>query len=127
MRNIFKLTLIIIATILFEYNFELTYYFIPDISTGELYNDWWELRKVFYSIIFMILTLTIFLSTKGLTKIMTLPLLGFTIDDVIDRTVFNSPTWHWTDYILITTTTFVMVMLIYNYVRPPRRIDKGFY
>ena len=123
MKNIPKLILIILATVLFEYNYELTNYYKPQEPSLE----WWDFRFKLYSVLFMLLTLIIFISSKGLTKIVSLPLLGFTIDDVIDRTIFNSPDWHWTDYILILTTIFVMVMLIYNYVKPPGRIDKGFY
>ncbi len=127
MKRIWPIILIVCGTILFEYNYEITYYFVPDISTGDLYNDWWELRKKIYSGIFMILSLTIFIVTKKLIRIASVPLTGFTIDDFIDRVYFNSPEWHNTDYIIVITTFFVMVMLIYNYARSETRIDKGFY
>lgn len=122
--RIITIILIITATILFEYNFEITDYYKPREPTKE----WWDFRFKVRSIMKMLTITALIINLKLRERIIALPLLVFSIDDVIDRVYFDSPGWHWTDYILITTTIFVMVMLIYNYyARPPGRINKGFY
>ena len=45
---------------------------------------------------------------------------------LISRVVFNSPDWHWTDYLLQISTTISFGALIYKYAKSRKRNIKGF-
>ena len=124
MKNIFTIILVVIATALFEWNYEITNYFKPPEPWGE----WWDFRFKIKSVMQMLFVWALAINVKSWVKIAAFPALFFTIDDMIDRVFFNSPNWHWTDYLLIIATTYVVAILIKReYDRSRRRFFKGFY
>lgn len=120
--------LVVLATILFEWNVEISNYYFPDRSTVELNDAWWNFRFKIKSVMQMLFVWALAINVKSWVKIAAFPALFFTIDDMIDRVFFNSPNWHWTDYLLIIATTYVVAILIKReYDRSRRRFFKGFY
>ena len=109
---------------LFEWNYEITNYFYPQ----EDVEGWWNYRFKVKAVMQMIFAIALIINVTGWVRIATVPIVIFTIDDVIDRTIFNSPDWHWTDHLLIISTAIIVGALIWReYVRPGTRFFKGFY
>lgn len=94
-----------------------------DPVTGK--SPWWNLRFKYDSTTRVLLALVILLNAEKIIKIISIPLLAFMLGDWKDRVIFNSPDFHWSDWILITASIFWMIKLLRN-AKPRRRDLEGY-
>lgn len=126
MKIVVSVILIVCITTLFQYNVEISNYYYPDRSTVELNDAWWDFRFKLKSVLRLLLVVLPMLWFNQLLRIIMFPMLCLTAGDVISRVVFNSPDWHWTDYLLQISTIISFGALIYKYAKSRKRNIKGF-
>lgn len=114
-----KNILIIISLVLFVGNYQICEFFHSDSI-----DDWWNLRKNIYSIIFFNLTLVCFLSLKGTAKSLSCVFLIFCAGDLVDRLFFEIYTFVYSDYILILLSLGIFITQSYRNVQTKYRRER---
>ncbi len=104
-----KLILSSAVIALFMGNYKLCDYFY-----SEDINKWWILRTNIYAIIFALSLTLARIDTIGVQRLILSIGIGLSVSDVIDRLVFNSNVFNYSDIFMIIITVSIS---IYDYVR----------
>ncbi len=104
-----KILLSSIVIILFVGNYQLCEYFYSDDI-----NKWWVLRTNIYAVIFALSLTLARIGKEGVLRFILSIGIGLSISDVIDRLVFNSNIFNYSDILMIITTVSIA---FYEYVK----------
>lgn len=113
--RILNIILVAVLGLLFCLNSKIcNAYYDSSLQSGE----WWNLRFKFYSLMFSLSAATVFINVERKVRIVLLPVIALMLGDLKDRVVFDSPVWHWSDWILIIVSVSAMLYLLYNEYNP---------
>tara|TARA_R110000737_G_C14536487_1_gene478200 strand:+ start:104 stop:457 length:354 start_codon:yes stop_codon:yes gene_type:complete len=98
MRKV-KILLIILAMLLFIFNYQICEYFYPTDL-----NKWWDLKVNNYAIIIALVFLSHTIDSNKWLRFFASLGVGFTISNVIDKVFFNVNTFNESDITMILIT-----------------------
>lgn len=104
-----KITLIILAILLYIGNYQICEYFYPtDIKS------WWGLKVNIYGIIIALLFASQTINTKGFLKLFATIGSGFAIASVIDKVWYNVRDFNYNDVFMIVIT---ISLALFDYLK----------
>lgn len=108
-----KITLYILALILFVLNYQICDYFYYNDEIKDI-KKWWGLKSNIYAIIMMLVFLASKINTKGILKFILNIGIGLCISNVIDKVFFNVLVFTESDFYMIALT---FLFSLYDYIK----------